>query len=106
MPTSNEDPQIVQVPAEHRFVARMDGKEAELVYGTEPGTLLVYHTEVPEEMEGHGLGGRLVRAAVDSARVNRLTLVPWCPFARRWLHEHADAAQGVTVDWGRRPPAQ
>jgi hypothetical protein len=31
-------------------------------------------------------------------------LVPWCPFARRWLKEHPEAAEGVSIDWETLPP--
>jgi uncharacterized protein len=39
------------------------------------------HTEVPLQLEGRGIGGRLVTAAVDRAAREGPTLVPLCPFA-------------------------
>jgi predicted GNAT family acetyltransferase len=50
-------------------------------------------------MEGHGVGGRLVTAAVDRAAGEKLTLVPLCPFARDWLERHPEVAGRVVVDW-------
>jgi uncharacterized protein len=99
MPTSEAEPDVVEVPDESRFVAEKDGAVAELVYRKEGGRLVVVHTGVPEELEGHGLGARLVRSALDKAQREQLTLVPLCPFARRWLREHPDDAQRVSVDW-------
>jgi uncharacterized protein len=99
MPSSPAEPQLVDVPAESRFVATLDGTVAELVYRVEDGRLVLVHTGVPEELEGHGLGGRLVRAALDKAVREQRTLVPLCPFARRWLREHPDDAHQVPVDW-------
>ena len=32
-----------------------------------------------------------------------LTVVPLCPFARKWLERHPQAASGVSVDWGPPP---
>ena len=52
---------------------------------------------------GHGLGGRLVRAALDRAARDGLTVVPWCPFARHWLEEHPEEAARVTLDWDSSP---
>jgi predicted GNAT family acetyltransferase len=101
-PTENAD--VTDVPAEHRFVARVDGHEAELVYRLAGDRLTLVHTEVPEALGGRGLGGHLVRAALDRARREGLTVVPWCPFARRWLREHEDEATGVTIDWRTPPP--
>jgi uncharacterized protein len=87
----------------HRFVVHEDGAVAELVYRTEPGRLILVHTGVPEALAGRGVGGRLVRTAVARAAADDLTVVPWCPFARRWLERHPDIADTVTIDW--TPPA-
>jgi len=91
--------------ARKRFVVEQRDATAELAYDMEPGRLLLVHTEVPAALGGRGVGGRLVRAAVDRARDGRLTIVPWCPFARRWLREHPDALTDVSIDWKARPPS-
>jgi predicted GNAT family acetyltransferase len=85
--------------AESRFEIRADGHLAELTYHRRGDRLVLIHTEVPEELEGHGMGGRLVTAAVDRAAREGLTIVPFCPFARSWLERHADVAGRVTIDW-------
>jgi len=84
-----------------RFELRADGRLAELVYHVRGDRLVLVHTEVPIEMEGHGVGGRLVTAAVDRAVREGLTLVPLCPFARGWLQRHPDAASKAVIDWDR-----
>jgi uncharacterized protein len=98
--------QVVDVPAEDRFVVRADGAEAELVYRVRDDHLILIHTEVPESLGGRGIAGRLVRAAVRRAEAEHLTIVPWCPFARRWLKEHPDEAGGVHVDFTTPPPPE
>jgi predicted GNAT family acetyltransferase len=40
-----------------------------------------------------------VEAAVDRAARDDLVIVPLCPFARRWLQRHPDAAGRATIDW-------
>jgi hypothetical protein len=104
MTTPADDAAVVDVPAESRFVIRRGGAEAELVYRVEGDRLELLHTDVPEEWGGRGIGGHLVRAALERARAGQLTLVPWCPFARRWLRQHADDVAGVAVDWDTLPP--
>ena len=104
MTTSAGDVEVVDVPSENRFVVRHAGTEAELVYHVNGQRLVLLHTEVPDEMSGQGIGADLVSAAVRRAQSDRLTLVPWCPFARRWLREHPDAAAGVRIDWETLPP--
>jgi len=94
---------VVDEPAGSRFVIEQDGHVAELVYRAEPGRLVLVHTGVPDELGGRGLGSQLVRAAVDRAEDEGLTIAPWCPFARRWLEEHPDVASRVEIDWSPRP---
>jgi uncharacterized protein len=84
-----------------RFELRADGWLAELVYRLRAGRLVLAHTEVPFELEGRGIGGRLVTAAVDRAAREELTLVPLCPFARGWLERHPEVASRAVIDWLR-----
>jgi uncharacterized protein len=58
-------------------------------------------TEVPVELEGRGLGGALVAAAVDRAAREGMTVVPLCPFARGWLQRHPETAAKAVIDWGQ-----
>ena len=98
--------QVVDVPLEDRFVVRTDGAEAELVYRVSGDRIYLIHTVVPESMGGRGIAGQLVRASLRRAEADRLTIVPWCPFARRWLKEHPDEAGGVHVDFTTPPPEE
>jgi predicted GNAT family acetyltransferase len=89
--------------ANSRFVVEEDGHTAELVYEDDsPGRLVLVHTGVPEALGGRGIGGRLVLAALARAAAQHLTVVPLCPFARRWLEGHPDAAAEVEIDWSAR----
>ena len=81
-----------------RFEATVDGVSAELTYRLDGTRLTLLHTGVPDEIGGRGIGGRLVRAAVERAVAEGLTLVPRCPFARAWLERHPQSAEGLVVD--------
>jgi uncharacterized protein len=81
-----------------RFELRADGWPAELIYHIRGNRLVLIHTEVPLELEGRGIGGRLVTAAVDRAVREGLILVPLCPFARGWLERHPEAASRAVID--------
>ena len=85
--------------AASRFEVSDGGYRAELSYHLSGKRLALIHTEVPEELEGKGVGGRLVTAAVDRAAREGLTIVPFCPFARGWLQRHPEVAGRVTIDW-------
>jgi uncharacterized protein len=95
--------QVIDDQKESRFEMVMDGSVADLVYRRRADRLILIHTEVPDPLAGHGLGGQLVRAAVDRALRERLTIVPLCLFAREWLERHSDIADTVDVDWGAPP---
>jgi predicted GNAT family acetyltransferase len=85
--------------AEHkRYEVRVDGHVAILDYRVEEGRLVLVHTEVPDELGGQGIGGKLVAAAVADAAARGLIVVPLCPFARRWLADHPDEAAAVRVE--------
>ena len=82
-----------------RFVFTEGDSVAELTYLLQGDELILLHTSVPPRLEGQGIGGRLVSAAVDRAAREGLTIVPWCAFARKWLGGHPDVADTVTIDW-------
>lgn len=82
-----------------RFAIHEGDHVAELVYRLEGDRLRLVHTGVPDELGGRGLGGVLVRAAVDRAERDGLTIVPDCPFARGWLEKHPEEAARAAVAW-------
>lgn len=92
--------------AHHRFLYRENGLDAQLVYRTEPDRLILVHTEVPDGLAGRGIGGSLVRAAIERAEKSAETLVPLCPYARKWLVDHPDVQRLVSIDWGDQPVPQ
>ena len=92
-----EPSQVVDNPDANRFELTVDGHLAELTYRRAGGRLVLLHTEVPGELEGKGLGGVLVAAAVDQAVATGETVVPECNFARGWLERHPEVAGRVTI---------
>jgi predicted GNAT family acetyltransferase len=97
----SDAPPVTDNQAESRFELWVDGRLAELPYRLNGKRLVLIHTEVPEELEGRGLGGALVRAAVDRAEREGMTVVPLCPFARGWLQRHPETAAKAAIDWGQ-----
>jgi len=88
---------IAHNEAAHRFEEAVASDIAYLDYSLEDDRVIIDGTEVPDDLEGHGLGGDLVQAAVDYAEANGLTVVAKCPFARGWLERHPDEAARVTI---------
>lgn len=78
-------------PAESRFELRVDG---ELVgwseYRPAGDSVIVAHTEIGEGHEGEGLGGALVRGALDEIRASGKTVIPTCPFTAAFIRAHPE----------------
>jgi predicted GNAT family acetyltransferase len=78
-------------PDRQRFVAQLDGKEANLQYSqTDEKTLDYKSTFVPEEYREKGIGERIVLEALGFARDNGYEVIPSCPFVRYVLEEHSE----------------
>ena len=78
-----------------QFEIEIDGQVALLAYFRRGDSIIYPHTLVPEELEGHGLAGRLARHALEYAREHHLTVVPRCPYVRAYLREHPEYADLV-----------
>lgn len=93
------DPEVVDVPERHRFEIRVDGRRAGLAaYRLAPGRMTFTHTEIDDAFAGQGLGGTLVRRALDIVRERGLAALPDCPFVRGWIGKHPDYADLVPAD--------
>jgi predicted GNAT family acetyltransferase len=99
MTAMNETTPVRDNRDDHRFVYVEDDIEAQLIYLEEDGELVLVHAEVPDALRGRGIGGRLVRAAAERASITGETVVPLCPFTRKWLQAHSEATAGIRVDW-------
>jgi uncharacterized protein len=77
-------------PALHRFELDVDGHVAAAYYQLSPGVITFTHTEVPHELEGHGIGSRLVRGALEDVRAQGLKVVAKCPFVSAYMAKHPE----------------
>jgi predicted GNAT family acetyltransferase len=83
---------VVDAPERSRYEARTpDGTVAGvLMYKLSDSLVVVTHTEVDEEWEGQGIGGRLVQGALDDLRRRGVHVLPVCPFTKAWIERHPD----------------
>ncbi len=100
-PTAPSEPNVVDNPERHRYELRLGDTVAGVIqYATEPGTVVLVHTEVSPTVEGEGLGSRLVSGALDDIRARGLDVVPLCPFAAAYIRRHPEYADLVEDDFG------
>ena len=60
------------------------------VYREQGDRAIFTHTEVPPDDEGKGIGGRLVRAALDDTRRRGFKIVPACSFVAAFVRRHPE----------------
>ena len=95
---------VVDNPERHRYELRVGETVAGVVqYATEPGTIVLVHTEIAPSVEGEGLGSKLVAGALDDIRARGLEVVPLCPFAAAYIERHPEYADLVERDASTEP---
>lgn len=87
-------------PEHNRFEAQLDGRSAVLEYIQVGNSLIFSHTEVPERLEGRGIGSALAKAGLEYVRDNELTAAPLCPFVRAYIQRHPEYKE--LVGFGQR----
>jgi hypothetical protein len=84
------DLDVVHNPAAGRFEAVVEGQLCRADYRLQDGVMRMHHTEVPNRLEGKGIAGRIVAAALEHARQNGLKVMPACGFVRAYMRRHPD----------------
>jgi predicted GNAT family acetyltransferase len=94
--------EVVDVPDRQRYEIVRDGTLLGHAAYQKTNELVVFtHTEVDRSLEGQGVGGRLVRGALDHVRTLDLKVLAVCPFVQAWMARHPDY---LDLDY-RRPPS-
>lgn len=83
---------------EGRYELSVDGQMAVLGYHRRGDTIFLTHTEVPEALEGQGIGSRIVKHALDTARAAGEKVAPWCPFVRAYIDRHPEYEEIVSAE--------
>jgi hypothetical protein len=90
------EPELIDVPGRDRFELR-DGDEllGWLDYRPAGTSVILAHTEVPDAHGGKGLGGTLVRGALERLAADGKTAIPLCPFAAAYVKRHPELVEHV-----------
>jgi predicted GNAT family acetyltransferase len=91
---------VIDAPERQRYEVVRDGTMLGYAAYQKTDQLIVFtHTEVDPTVEGQGIGGQLVRGALDHVRTLGLPVLPICPFVQGWMARHPDY---MALDY-RRP---
>ena len=87
---SKDEIVVVDNPEESQFETHVDGHVAFVSYLRRGDTIFFTHTEVPEQLEGRGLGSALAKAVLDRARAEHWKVVARCPFIAKYVERHPE----------------
>lgn len=86
------DGEVRNNEAAHQYELKVEGQLALAAYRVRDGRITFTHTEVPDALEGRGIGSKLVAAALDDARARGLKVVPACAFVKHYMDTHPETA--------------
>jgi predicted GNAT family acetyltransferase len=94
---------VTDNPEAQQFEVHVDGALAGIAaYRRKPGLIAFIHTEINPEFGGQGLGGKLIAEALDAVAAEGLKVLPFCPFANKYIAEHEQYLPLVPVDMRRQ----
>jgi uncharacterized protein len=86
----------------HRFETEVGPQTAFMNYRLEADVIAFTHTQVPESLNGRGIGTALIKAGLEYAAKNGLRVIPLCPFVAAFIQSHpqyqasVDSAPGAS----------
>ncbi len=83
---------------ESRFEARLGDHLGKIDYRRQANRLALLHTEVPKELEGNGIAGRLAKYAFTYAREHDLRVLIFCPYLTSYLQKHPEYKDVVDLE--------
>ncbi len=91
-------PTVTDVADRRRFEIAVDGTVLGFAeYRRRPGFISFIHTEIDSAHMGEGLGTLLVETALNTARVQGLAVLPYCPFVQGFINRHREYLDLVPI---------
>jgi predicted GNAT family acetyltransferase len=86
-------------PEQSRFEIHVDGALAGFSeYKLSGDDIAFVHTVIDDAFEGRGLAKILVSQALDTTRDTGLSVLPFCPYVRRFIEKNPDYLDLVPED--------
>lgn len=87
---SEEKYELVNNFEANQFEFHIEGSIAKVEYKKKDDKIYLTHTEVPDELEGKGIGSALAHATLEEVSRLDLTLVVLCPFIAKYIDRHPE----------------
>jgi len=96
------DIELVNNKELRQFETTVDGQVAWIEYNKMDDRVFLTHTEVPEQLNGKGVGSLLTKKALDDIENNNLKVVPACSFVKSYIRKNPSyrriLAPGIIVE--------
>jgi uncharacterized protein len=86
----NEDRVVIDNAERKRFELQVGELIAIAEYIPGHDTITFTHTEVPQALEGQGVGSALVKGALEQVRQRAWKVAPMCPFVAAYIKRHPE----------------
>ena len=87
---SNPTDQVTNNQEKYRFEVISGAQVSKLEYRMGRDRIALVHTEVPDDLQGQGIGSALVKTALEYAKEKGLKVLPYCPFVAAYLERHPE----------------
>jgi len=90
---------VTHNPALQQFEVHIGDQLAVLNYREDGNRVTFFHTGVPHNLEGRGIGSAIALAALEYAKTEHLEVIPLCPFVRGQIEKHPEYRPMVSRDY-------
>jgi predicted GNAT family acetyltransferase len=86
-----EEYELIDNEKEHRYEFSINGLVPVIEYiRTKTGEIFFVHTEVPMQLGGLGIAGKLTKKALEDVERQGLILTPLCPYTIAYIRRHPE----------------
>lgn len=78
-----------------RFVLNVNGQEVYVLYAEDKETIDLYSTYTPHSLRRQGLAEKVVLAAFEYAKENKLKVIASCWYVREFIEKHPEFREFV-----------
>ncbi len=80
--------ELIHNESENQFELHIGEQIAFVEYYRDGNKIHLTHTEVPQSLQGHGVGSELTEKTFQYIRNNNLVLIPLCSFVAHYVNNH------------------
>ena len=82
--------QLIDNEEARQYEYHIDNVVPRIEYIKSGEKIFLSHTEVPQQLEGQGIGSAIIKAALEDIERKELTLIPLCPFVAAYIKRHPE----------------